>query len=144
MICSGLIWSNFTISMRITMYVKNQTTNYLAKIFSNSGNKLSLNESRSLDIGYAMLCLKDKTTYAASFKLSSTRKNILADILEMSLIDLLPNNFHGFKNFVIFLCTCQSLRQNAHFLSRSKLQIINVQKDRLNELANFSINCEMD
>jgi len=126
------------------MYVKNQTTNYLAKIFSNSGNKLSLNESRSLDIGYAMLCLKDKTTYAASFKLSSTRKNILADILEMSLIDLLPNNFHGFKNFVIFLC--QSLRQNTHFLSRSKLglQIINVQKDRLNELANFSINCEMD
>jgi len=65
----------------------NQATN-LAEIYSNPGNQFSLTESRSLDIGDEMLFLKDKPTYAASFKVQSfiytcTPKNILADIIEM-------------------------------------------------------------
>ena len=73
---------------------------------------------------YKIMPLSPKPTYmhmymyAASFKLSSTPKNILADILEMPLIDLLPNNFHRLKNF--FICLCLSLRQNAHFLFRNQ------------------------
>ena len=49
------------------------------------------------------LFLKDRPTYAANFKLLSTPKNILAETLEMSLIDLFPNISTGFGIFLIFL-----------------------------------------
>jgi len=56
---------------------KNQATT-LAEIYSNQ---------LSLKIVGEMLFLKD----AANFKLSASPKNILAEMLEMSLINLFPN-----------------------------------------------------
>ena len=59
--------------------IKNQATT-LAEIYSNQ---------LSLEIVDEMLFIKD--TYAAYFKLSALPKNILAEMLEKSLIDLFPN-----------------------------------------------------
>src|SRR6218665_1905767 len=59
--------------------IKTQATT-LAEIYSNQF---------SLEIVGEMLFLKD--TYAANFKLSVSPKNILAEMLEMPLIDLFPN-----------------------------------------------------
>jgi len=42
----------------------------------------------SLEIVDEKLFLKDKPTYAVNLKLSSMPKNILAETLDMSLIDL--------------------------------------------------------
>src|SRR6218665_173704 len=92
--------------------------------------------THSHDIGDEILFLKDRPTYAANFKLSSTPKNILADTSEMSPLDLSPNNFHRFKNFCIF--PCQSLRKLVKKYQRSAMT-----QNRLNGLATLSINYEM-
>jgi len=54
-------------------------------------------------------------------ELSSTPKNILAETLEMPLIDLFPNISIALRIFLRF--PCQSLRQNAHFLFRNELKV---------------------
>ena len=106
----------------------NQATN-LAEIYSNPGNQFSLTESRSLDIGDEMLFLKDKPTCAARFKFSSrpTPKNILADILEMFLINLLPNSFHCFKNF-FYLPVSVAVAKRTLSPQKQVKKIINVAK----------------
>jgi len=63
-----------------------------------------------------------------SSELSSTPKNILAETLEMPIINLFPNISIAFRIFLF--CPCQSLRQNAHFLFRNELKIISVHHRR--------------
>src|SRR6218665_342470 len=94
--------------------IKNQATT-LAEIYSNQ---------LSLEIVDEMLFLKD--TYAENFKLSASPKNILAEMLEMSLIDLFPNISITLRIFFSLLFPCQLLRQNAHFLFKNELKIIYV------------------
>ena len=120
---------------------KNQATN-LAEIYSmNSWQSIV---TRSLEIGDEMLFFKDRPTSAGNFKLSSTPNNILAEISEISLIDLSANNFLRFKNFYF---PCESLRKSPNFLSRNELEIIErstMTQSRFNGLATLSINCERD
>jgi len=65
-------------------------------------------------------------TYAANFKLSFALKNILGNVLEMSLIDLFPKT--SSLTEILLLLTCHSLRKNAQLLARNELKIINVQQ----------------
>src|SRR6218665_1233920 len=100
---------------------------------------------------YKIMPLSPKPTYmhmymyAASFKLSSTPKNILADILEMPLIDLLPNNFHRLKNFFYLPVSVAEAKRTFSLQKPVKnYQRSEMMQERLNELATLSINCEID
>src|SRR6218665_184588 len=77
--------------------------------------------------------------YAVNFKFSSMPKNILAEISEMSIIDLFPNNFLRFRLCYLPL----SVPAAKHAFSLQK-QVKNYQRSRMTLEWTLSINCEMD
>jgi len=88
-----------------------------------------------------MLFLND--TYAANFKLSAFPKNILAEMLEMSLINLFPNISIALR---IFLTLPVSVAEAEHTFSLQKrvkiYQCSTMKQDRLNEVTTLSFNCD--
>src|SRR6218665_2408205 len=68
----------------------------------------------------SLLSLKDWPTYAANFKLSSTPKNILAETLEMSLIDLFPNISIALRIFLIFFVSVAEAKRTFSLQKRVK------------------------
>jgi len=83
------------------------------------------------------LFLKDRPTYAANFKLSSTPKNIITETLEMSLINLFPNISIGFRIFLIFFYVPVAEAKCTFSLQKrvKNYQHSTMTQGRLNELA---------
>ena len=112
--------------------IKNQATT-LAEIYSN--------QLLSLEIVDETLFLKD--TYAANFKLSASPKNILVEMLEMSLIDLFPNISIALRIFLTLPVSVAEAERTFSLKKRVKNYLHSTMKqDRLNGIATLSINNE--
>jgi len=110
--------------------IKKQATT-LAEIYSNQ---------LSLEIVDEMLFVKD----SANFKLSASPKNILAEMLEMSLIDLFSNISIALRIFLTLPVSVAEAERTSSLQKRVKnYQRSTMKQGRLNGIATPSTNCDM-
>jgi len=85
-----------------------------------------------------------KDTYAVNFKLSASPKNILAEMLEMSLIDFFPNIWIALRISLTLPVSVAEVERTFSLQKRVKIYLRSTTKQaRLNEIATRSINCDM-